>query len=224
MKELDLIILITLAKLGAYEKRVEISSSKLALKLDTSQQTASRKIKALENSGHIDREILSRGQRIKITQKGQDTLRKIYADLNCAFGEKSTTPLIIQGILTSGMGEGRYYMERDGYRNQFKEKLGFNPYPGTLNLSLKREDNIRKRKDLQNLDGIPIEGFTLENRTFGPVKCFKATIEDVNGAIIIPKRTHHGFDTLEVIAPQKIRNQIELRDGDVITVEISINE
>ncbi|MEE8358154.1 MAG: DUF120 domain-containing protein [Candidatus Hydrothermarchaeales archaeon] len=221
---MDLIMLITLAKLGAYEKMVEISSSKLASKLDTSQQTASRKIKALENTGHIEREILSRGQRIKITQKGQEALQKIYTDLNCAFGEKSTTPFIIQGILTSGMGEGRYYMEREGYRNQFKEKLGFDPYPGTLNLSLKREDDIRKRKDLQNLDGIPIEGFTLENRTFGSVKCFKATIEDVNGAIVIPKRTHHGFDTLEVIAPQKIRDQIELKDGDVITVEVSINE
>ncbi|MFQ5975513.1 MAG: DUF120 domain-containing protein [Candidatus Hydrothermarchaeales archaeon] len=216
--------LITLAKLGAYKKRVEISSSEFALRLGTSQQTASRKIKTLEDDGYIEREILPRGQRIKITEKGGEALQKIYKDLNCAFDEKSATTYIIQGVLTSGMGEGRYYMERDGYRNQFKAKLGFDPYPGTLNLRLKGKDDIRKRRDLQDLDGISIDGFTLDHRTFGSAKCFKATIEDVNGAVVIPKRTHHGFDTLEVIAPQKIRDQIDLKDGDVITVEVSINE
>ncbi|MFQ5887892.1 MAG: DUF120 domain-containing protein, partial [Candidatus Hydrothermarchaeales archaeon] len=135
-------VLITLAKIGAYRKMEEISSSKLASKLGTSQQTASRKIKVLEDGGYIEREILPRGQRVKITEKGAEALRKIYIDLNCAFGEKIATTYIIQGILTSSMGEGRYYMEREGYKKQFKAKLGFDPYPGTLNLHLKREDDI----------------------------------------------------------------------------------
>ncbi len=218
---MDLIVLITLAKLGAYEKRVEISSSKLAEKLDTSQQTASRKIKALEESGHIEREIMPRGQRIMITEKGENALQTIYKDLRCAFGEKSPTTYSIQGTLTSGMGEGRYYMEREGYKKQFKEKLGFTPYPGTLNLILKKREDKRKRKSLQDMEGINIDGFTHENRTFGAAKCFKAKIEDVNGAVVIPKRTHHGFDTLEIIAQEKIRDIIAVKDGDTITVEVS---
>lgn len=221
---MDLVTLITLAKIGAYEKMVEISSSKLASKLGTSQQTASRKVKELEEEGYIEREILPRGQRVKITQKGNDALMQIYNDLDCAFGEKRAQTYTIQGVLTSGIEEGRYYMEREGYRRQFIEKLGFDPYPGTLNLRLKREDDIRARRRLQTLEGITIEGFTQDHRTFGSAKCFKAKIEDVNGAVIIPKRTHHGFNTLEVIAPEKIRDKINAKDGDVVTVRVSIGE
>jgi riboflavin kinase len=118
------------------------------------------------------------------------------------------------------MGEGRYYMELSGYKNQFIERLGFKPYPGTLNLRLKTEEDIRGRQILRDIEGIEINGFVSGERTFGPVKCFIAKIDGVEGAVIIPMRTHHGFNTLEVIAPENIRERLGLNDGDIVTVKV----
>jgi riboflavin kinase len=222
---MDIKALLSLARHGCYEKMVEVSSSKLAVDLATSQQTASRRIKALEEEGYVVREILPKGQKIKITAKGFETLRQIYHDLENVFKtEEGQHAYSVHGVLTSGMGEGRYYMEREGYRKQFKEKLGFDPYPGTLNFKLKTEEDIKTRRILQNLEGIEIKGFTQNNRTFGPVKCFRAEVEGIEGAVVIPERTHHGFNTLEVIAPVKIRDLVALKDGDAVHVKIWIGE
>ncbi len=219
---MDVPALLCLAKQGCCERMVEISSSKLAEGLSVSQQTASRRIKELLDDGYIVREILPRGQKIKLTAKGLDYLRKMHLDLNTVFEEQKANVYHLTGKVTSGMGDGRYYMEIPKYKKQFAEKLGFAPYPGTLNLKLATAEDIRARRSLQDLAGIDIEGFSHQGRTFGSVKCFAASIEEVNGAVVIPARTHHGFDTIEAIAPEKIREIVGLRDGDTVTVKVFV--
>ena len=120
------------------------------------------------------------------------------------------------------MGEGKYYMGMTGYKNQFKEKLGFAPYPGTLNIKLRGAEDLSARQSLSGLPGTHIEGFKEENRTFGSVKCFSAEVEGINGAVVMPKRTHHAPDTLEVISETHIRSQLKLEDGDKVCVRIRI--
>jgi riboflavin kinase len=208
--------------MGCIRKMREVSSSKLANILGSSQQTASRRIRRLEEEEYIVREVLPRGQRIRITSKGLKALRALHQELEKILQEYETCVYIINGEVTSGLGEGGYYMRIQGYREQFREKIGFDPYPGTLNLKLKTEDDRRTRQILQDLEGIEIKGFREKDRTFGPVKCFKAEIDGIEGAVVIPERTHHGFDSLEVIAPQKIRDALNLRDGDIVSVKVSI--
>ena len=50
--------------------------------------------------------------------------------------------LVFEGIVTSGLGKGVVFMSMDYYKSNVKEKLGFNPYPGTLNLRL--DKNVRE--------------------------------------------------------------------------------
>lgn len=219
---MELIALLSLAKHGCCEKMVEISSSRLAADLKTSQQTASRKIKELEGKGYISREILPKGQRIRITPKGTAVLRQVHSDLSRTFERVEPSAYNISGEVTSGIGEGSYYMKIQGYKNQFVQKLGFKPYPGTLNLKLKSSEDVKLKQALQDFEGIAIEGFTYNKRTFGPVKCFRASIEGVEGAVVIPARSHYGFNSLEVIAPKKIRDAAKLKDGDVVTVRVFI--
>jgi riboflavin kinase len=38
--------------------------------------------------------------------------------------------------------------------------------------------------------------------------------------VITPERTHHGDDHLEVIAPVRLRDDLELEDGDEVTVDV----
>lgn len=216
---MDILALIAIAK-HACHKTADVSSSKLAKDLKVSQQTASRRIKDFESEGYIIREILPRGQRIRMTPKATEALRRLHVDLEKALKDLDSFVCNVTGEVVSGMGEGKYYMELSGYKNQFIERLGFIPYPGTLNLRLKTEGDIRARQILKELEGIEIKGFVSGERTFGPVKCFIAKIDGVEGAVIIPIRTHHGFNTLEVIAPENIRERLGLNDGDTVTVKV----
>ena len=43
----------------------------------------------------------------------------------------------ITGIVTTGLGKAAYFLGQDFYKNQFRERLGFTPFPGTLNLILR---------------------------------------------------------------------------------------
>ena len=73
------------------------------------------------------------------------------------------------------MGEGKYYTEQKGYVEQFKEKLGFIPYPGTLNVEIEYVERNKLRL-LKNYGGIIIDDFKTKNRTFGKVLCSHSKI------------------------------------------------
>ncbi len=216
---MDILTLTTIAK-HACHRPADLSSGKLAMELNVSQQTASRRIKDLESKGYIAREILPRGQRVRLTPKGTEVLRRLHLDLGKALGDIDSSIYNVSGEVISGMGEGKYYMELTGYKKQFTKKLGFTPYPGTLNLKLKSTEDIRARQILGDIEGIDIKGFKSGERTFGPVKCFTAKIDSIAGAVIIPIRTHHGANTLEVIAPENIRDKIGLNEGDTVTIKV----
>jgi riboflavin kinase len=124
------------------------------------------------------------------------------------------------------MGEGRHYISLSGYMRQFESKLGYEPFLGTLNLELD-PDSIRERGRLTALEPVTIEGWADEERTYGPAYCYPATVENEAGEsqeachVITPERTHHGDDQLEVIAPVKLRETLDLDDGSTLAVRVS---
>ncbi|RZN65115.1 MAG: DUF120 domain-containing protein [Candidatus Methanoliparum thermophilum] len=198
----------------------KISSAKLAKEMNTSIQTAARKLKELVDLKLIDRNIVKNGQYVKINNRGFDILRKEYLDYINIF-ESLNDPIVIKGEVFTGLGEGQYYLSQEGYKKQIKEILGFDPYPGTLNLKI-YGDEILKRKELNGVDGIIIKPFKSEERSFGGGICYKATIKKdgdlVEGAIIRPERTHHPEDLLELIASINLRKRLNLKDGDIVEV------
>jgi riboflavin kinase len=217
----ELLILLVLAEHGALIRGVETSTNKLAKMLGMSQQSASRKLRELERKGLITREIKSTGEIIKITDYGASVLMEYRDRLQKVLGKAKKGVVTIRGYIVRGLGEGRYYMSLKGYVVQVEEKLGFKPYPGTLNIKLKTVDDILRKLELQKLPGIMIKGFSNGVRTYGNVKAFKA---EINGtmplAVVLPERTSHGIDVLEIIAPFNIREKLKLSDGDEVTVTV----
>jgi riboflavin kinase len=211
-------LLITLYKLievGAYPDEVIFTTSELAKLLKVSQQTASRHLIELEKRGLIHRVRLGRRESIKITGAGVKHVDNMFLTLKRAF-EMKETETVFEGSVFSGLGEGAYYISQPGYKKQFLEKLGFEPYPGTLNLRVRKEDQEEVRM-LEASPFILIEGFADGNRSFGPAKCIHGKIEDkVNAAIIFPVRTHYAGDVVEVISPEFLRNALHLKDGDTV--------
>ncbi|ELY95595.1 MULTISPECIES: DUF120 domain-containing protein [Natrialba] len=217
----ELAVLKLLALEGGLEGDVKISCSHLADRLDASNQTASRRLQRLESAALLQRDTVSDGQWVGITDAGEHALHAEYEDYRRIFETDSEVEL--EGTVTSGMGEGRHYISLPGYNRQFEDRLGYEPFPGTLNVDL-RDDSVRRRSALSSLEPVHIDGWEDDDRTYGPAVCYSATIETADGRryetahTIAPERTHHDEDQLEVIAPDKLREELELEDADRVTV------
>ena len=214
--------LLKLSELGALNKKILVSTIDLAGDLKVSQQTASRHLIELDCGGYIERQASAQGNYIKITEKGRQTVEEMYLKLRSVI-DKKPHMLTFKGKVVNGMGEGSYYMSRLGYREQFSRKLGFNPFPGTLNLRLvPSQEGVRR--ELEILPSITIKGFKRGKRTFGEVKCFPAVINDsVKGAVALIHRTHHDDLVIELIAPIHLRRNLGLREGSDVKVTIVFN-
>ncbi|MBE6528274.1 MAG: DUF120 domain-containing protein [Thermoplasmata archaeon] len=207
-----------LALMGALDDYISISSRELGEALEMSQQSASKRILELIDYQYITRDLGTRKQRIKITQKGVEEMKKEYTEYRRIF--ERTDHISIRGEVTSGMGEGGYYICQEGYLTQFKSKLGFEPFQGTFNVRIYPEE-IGKLDIIRSTAGILIEGFSNEGRSFGNVIAYKAKIHNIDCAIIVPERSHYA-DILEIIAPCSMRRTLSMSDGDRVDVKVSL--
>jgi riboflavin kinase len=213
--------LMKLAEMGAHRRVARISTEYLAEKLDVSQQTASRYLIELDGNGWIERRVTAEGCLIRITESGMAELQKLYTGLRYLIELANPPSVILEGTVFTGLGEGAYYILKEQYRKQFIEKLGFDPYPGTLNLRLMTDYDIKTRAELEAYPAIEVEGFTDESRTFGSVKCYSVTIENKErGALLLALRSHYDASVLEIISPVPLRRHLKLRDGQKVKVEV----
>ncbi|WP_457611974.1 DUF120 domain-containing protein [Methanocaldococcus sp.] len=123
----------------------------------------------------------------------------------------------IIGKVVSGLGEGKKFLSIKKYKEDIKKLLGFEPYEGTLNLELPFEI------DESNYKYFETEDFILNNKKYFGVKLIpvKILVKDykIDGAILIPKKTYHKKNIVEIIAPIKLRD-LGVKDGDEVKVII----
>jgi riboflavin kinase len=216
-----LFTLLKLAEMGAHRRTAKISTEYLAGKLGASQQTASRYLIELDNKGWIDRTITAEGCLIRITDLGVKELQKLYSSLRFLMEAAYPPSITLEGTVFTGLGEGAYYIMKEQYRKQFIEKLGFDPFPGTLNLRLTTDYDVKARNELEAYPAVEVGGFVSEDRTFGPVKCYPLIIDNkVKGALLSALRSHYDASVLEIIAPVSLRKHLRLRDGHKVKVEV----
>ncbi len=207
-----------IALLGGMHDYVSLSSRELGDMLDVSQQSASKRILEMLNEGWIVRDLGARRQRIKLTEKGTDALRREYAEYQRIF--ETRDHLAIKGAVVTGMGEGQYYVTQEGYQEQFLHRLGFRPYEGTLNVRVSPTD-LYKLDILRRSVGILVKGFERNGRTFGDVVCHKASLQNIECAVVVPSRSHYE-DVIEVLCKYHLRRTLGLKDGDPIEVRVSL--
>ncbi len=207
-----------LALLGGLQDAVELASGDFAGLLGLSQQTASRRLIELSEAGLVSREMGLRRQRIRITDEGRAILQEEHLLYQRLFGDHDL--IHIRGEVRTGLGEGRYYLSRPGYKDRFKAALGWEPYPGTLNLELGGAE-ANKLRILRRSPVHLIEGFQAEGRTFGAVACWPAKAKGVACAAILPHRTHY-TTTLELVAPVRLREALSCDDGQLLDVTVQL--
>ena len=225
MADLKIQHLLTLTQLlnkGAKHNFIPITTSSLGKSINKSQQAASKHLLELEQDGFIERITSGKNVSVKITTKGYSEMSKLSSILKTSL-ESAPSFVELKGTLVSGMGEGAYYMSLKGYTKQFKEKLGYIPFPGTLNVKLTKKEHIETVSQFYNRDCVLIKGFSDEKRTYGWVKCFNAKLNNsINCDLIILERTHHDNSIIELISQVNIRKTAKLKDGSNLTIKIPI--
>jgi len=214
-------VLIYLAEVGGITNSVKVTTPLLSKQFGTSQQSASRLLIILEKEGLIERRVVGRTSFVKLTEKGVSRLLDLYLALKLIF--ERPVKIVMEGRVFSGYGEGAYYMSLPGYLEQMKEKLGFIPYPGTLNVSLLSKDSIENKIFLQKRADISIHGFKDERRTYGSVKAIRVTVNDYEPAyMIFPERTLYDSSVAEIIAEHNLREKLGLKDGSLVTISATL--
>lgn len=207
-----------IALLGGIDDYIAVSSRELGDALEMSQQSASKRILELLELGLIVRDLGARKQRIKLTITGVDELKKEYNEYRRIF--ELTDHITLHGSIKDGMGEGQYYIDQEGYRTQFESKLGFKPYPGTLNISVDKED-VGKLDVIKSTAGIYINGFNHGGRSFGDVIAYKSKIKNIECAIVVPARSHY-VDIIEVICQYHLRRTLSIGTDDRVDVKVNL--
>jgi riboflavin kinase len=204
-------ILLFLLRSGAHRSAARLTTTEIAASLGMSQQNVSRRLRVLERAGSIRRGASG----IALTDEGVAQMRELLATLQNAFCAR----LEMRGVVSDGLGEGRFYLSKPGYARQMREKLGFAPYPGTLNLRLEGGEAEKRRRMLQ-MEPIVIAGFSEGNRRYGDLFAYMARADGAECAVVVPLRTHHGQDVVELVAAVNLRKRLRKKTGDEVALRI----
>ena len=121
----------------------------------------------------------------------------------------------IDGEVTTGLGKAAFFLSQEFYTREFEKNLGFVPFPGTLNIVVSDDhlDEINKIKDA-------CENLIKPDEGFGAVKYIEAILnEEVEGAIVFPAKTTHEENYLEFISENRLRDELNIEDGDIVSLE-----
>lgn len=126
---------------------------------------------------------------------------------------------ILTGRVISGTKRAAFFTQLDWVQEQCMEKLGFRPFPGTLNLEMDEEslpalEAIQKEKGIDLIPSDP---------KFCAAMTMPVSIGAVTGALIIPAEDVrvHGKNIVEVMAPAKLMDELNLDFGDPVTLIVS---
>jgi CTP-dependent riboflavin kinase len=123
---------------------------------------------------------------------------------------------VLTGKIVSGIKQGAFFTQLDWVQEQCLEKLGFKPYPGTLNLEIAHENMaiIEALKPQEGVELVPPDS----NFCSGFV--FPITVEGISGAIVAPAADVrvHGENVIEIISHLGLKDALGVKDGDFVSL------
>ena len=124
----------------------------------------------------------------------------------------------ITGKIVSGIRKGAFFTQLDWVQEQCLEKLGFKPFPGTLNLEIANE-NMAMIEALQAQEGIEL---VPPDSNFCSGLVFPITVEGISGAMVAPAADVrvHAKNIIEIISHLGLKDALGVADGDWVTLTI----
>lgn len=128
----------------------------------------------------------------------------------------------LTGRVVSGVRRAAGFTQLGWVQAQCLEKLGFKPYPGTLNVEVS-EDSLAALAAVERQEG---PALIPPDRSFCEARVFPLSIGAVSGAMILPSEDVriHDKQVIEVMAPVNLRDELHLEDGAPVTLLIRSTE
>lgn len=126
----------------------------------------------------------------------------------------------ISGKIVSGVKQGAFFTQLDWFQRQCLQKLGYIPYPGTLNLKISIEDIpiIEALEQKAKIEFVPPDS------TFCSGKAHPVVVEGIRAAIVMPAEEVrvHGKNIVEIICDLRLKDALKVDDGDTVRLTISV--
>lgn len=129
----------------------------------------------------------------------------------------------LSGIIFSDLGQASSFMALDWVQDLLNERLGYRPFPATLNVRPKgAEDAQVWRRVQRDHAGTPL---TPASDGHCGAKLYRVEIYQeangikVGGAILLPEVDDYPPDKIEIVAPMRLKEHFRVEDGDQLTLE-----
>lgn len=126
----------------------------------------------------------------------------------------------LKGKATSGDGDASKFVAMAPYHDFLQDALDFSPFPGTLNLEVDPGEVEELKKEVEPEI---LESFEYEGKEFGGLKVYPVTVEDEEAGLLEIERTRHGEEVIELVAAEKLRDRVDLDNGDRVTISSDQN-
>jgi riboflavin kinase, archaea type len=123
----------------------------------------------------------------------------------------------IEGKVVRGVGESKEFLTIDWVNAQLCEKFRFQPFPGTLNITLRdpHVQRVLKEKGRARL--------THEAEGFCDAILIKGVINRrYECGVVIPLVDGYDESLLEVVSAVHLKQTLHIDDGDVVTLDLDM--
>ncbi len=123
---------------------------------------------------------------------------------------------VLHGIIQSGSGRGAYFTRLDWVVEQCRRKLGYEPFPGTLNVRVIEDDLPHVDAFVQQADAELVP----DDPGFCSARIKTVTLNGVSAAVVLPSEDVriHEKRVMEILAPCNLKGSLGLNDGDLVTI------
>lgn len=121
----------------------------------------------------------------------------------------------LEGKLFNGEGKAEDFLSLKPYKEFLTEFLGFKPFPGTMNLRVDRQQ-VEKLKN--KADSKRLGSFEYQGEEYGGLTVHQVNVEGVKAGLLEIDRSHYGEDVAEIVAEDKLRQELGIEAGDNVRV------
>lgn len=131
--------------------------------------------------------------------------------------------ILVKGVVFSDLGRAGAFLGMDWVRDAIRERLGFDPFPGTLNVRVRGADLARWEQVQRHRGKVVLSS---PDPAFCNAFLFTGAIEERESspgsrervAVVVPEVREYPADKLEIIAAVSLKQTRLVRDGDELTV------
>ncbi len=125
----------------------------------------------------------------------------------------------LRGRVLSGRGEAAGFTRLPWVREQVARRLGFELYPGTLNLGVERNEDVALWLRLRSTPGVLID----PEPGYCAARCYPVSAAgQLPAAIVLPLVPDYPERSVEVIASLSLREALDLSDGDELALGLAM--